>query len=552
MSVIGNEELSEVRFSKNSEMVSVGQGQSSPDPLFVTAAEISSAPEPLRIVLEAVSDPMMSLEDILKSFSAAESASPGCLRSQLVPFSGMTIIFYVGQRLCRAASDPGANEADCIALIDTLVTKYGVDVNVLDGVMKQNVVFYASKCGSLQATQRLAALGADCALKDVHDQTALFYAAREGRSSVVEWLVKEYGCDVNHIDRNGQTALFYSARENQFSTVSLMVEALGADPLIRDIYKKRARGYLKPASHKATYDFLASIEKARDPTTAAHSHRKLFLVRPDEPRGAAAMRLRQHKPYNPYPDLEVEVSAPPPPPPKRQRSSVASSGATTPASTPSVPEKKPEKTTVSRNRSRFRVKAPLGKGGLESFENEFPSIALWVNTSAPPSTPASPPPTNKSVTRPHRPPPAVSAVPQWVSVVSQLLRGPLWRYGPAIIFHKPVLQLPANLGPKYQTVASDPELKLSIDLSLVRKKLEKGKYMRLTEVDNDVRAMFQQAHELIGNPEADLELLTRATEIYYDQQLAGCGLAAVIRQEAEEMARSARDEILHVPDEIVQ
>ena len=106
--------------------------------------------------------------------------------------------------------------------------------------------------------------------------------------------------------------------------------------------------------------------------------------------------------------------------------------------------------------------------------------------------------------------------------------------------------MPANLGPKYQQTANpgEPEKKLAIDLSVIRKKLEKGKYLRLTEIDRDVRSMFSQAYSLVGGPESDLGVLTKATEMYYDQQLAGSGLASVIRQEAEEVARSARMSII--------
>jgi hypothetical protein len=82
-------------------------------------------------------------------------------------------------------------------------------------------------------------------------------------------------------------------------------------------------------------------------------------------------------------------------------------------------------------------------------------------------------------------------------------------------------------------------MKLSIDLSLIRKKLEKGKYLRLTEVDRDVRSMFEQGLVLANGPESPLGLLTKATEVYYDQQLAGSGLAAVLRQEATDLLHAS-------------
>jgi hypothetical protein len=315
---------------------------------------------------------------------------------------------------------------------------------------------------------------------------------------------------------------------------------LGADPLIRDIYKKRARGYLKPSGHKATYDFLTEIERIRDPNVAAHSHRKLFLVRPDEPLGAAAMTLRQHKAYNPYEQDDAIAAASAtmvnPPPPKKQRSNNVS-GSSTPAIRTeriSLPPS-PSLSAAAPGRSRYRVKAPLGKGGLDEFEKQFPDIAVWSDPSKKQATVIVSPLASGKTTfnRPARAPIA-SLTPPWVSVVSQLLRGPLWRYGPATIFHKPVLQMPTNLGPKYAPQPGEPEKKLAIDLSVIRKKLEKGKYLRLTEVDRDVKSMFAQALLLSGGPTTNLGLLTKATEVYYEQQMAGAGLAAVLRQEKEE------------------
>ena len=74
----------------------------------------------------------------------------------------------------------------------------------------------------------------------------------------------------------------------------------------------------------------------------------------------------------------------------------------------------------------------------------------------------------------------------------------------------------------------------------------------MTEIDRDIRAMFSQAYALVGGTESDLGILTKATEVYYEQQLAGCGLAAVVRQEAEDLARAARASVVEMalqPDE---
>ena len=543
----------------------------STDPAALFQAELNSARSELRSLLTLINDLSTSVESIKDEMRRVSAAHPELLKDYLVPFSGISVMFYVGQRLSRTFPVVSSAEKETSELFTLLVNEYGANANGLDVVMKQNVLFYAAKAGSLTCCKTLVSLGCNAGLIDIHNQTALFYAAREGRVEVVDWLVKEGGCLINQLDRNGQTALFYAAREDKLDCVMHMVNSLGADPLIRDIFKKRPRAYLKAPTQKRTFDFLTEVEKARDPS-ASSSSRKLFIIR-NEPLGAAAMTLRQHRPFNPHQaEEEMEVLAPPPPA-KRQRSS----GTTTPASrttsskvdktiekvekvektekpvpsrdvettrksTAASPLQSPVDPTPTNGRSRFRVRAPLGKGGLESFEKSFPDLALWVSGSPQPSPTHQSPTPPKTLTRPGRAPPA-GLTPAWVSVVSLLLRGPLWRYGPATIFHKQMLQLPTNLGPKFQQPPG-PEKKLGIDLSLIRKKLEKGKYVRLTEVDADVRSMFQQALELSGGGESDIGLLTKATEVYYDQQMAGSGLARVLRQEAQDLAQAARNNIL--------
>ena len=510
--------------------------------------EIASSTPILANLLQLLNDPNSSVKDIKAEIIQMKTIEASIVVDYAVPASGLTVMFYVARRLANLAGKSETSSSDSIDLFRTLIRDCGADVNRLDTVMGQNVLFYAAKVGDIDCCKYLLSEGCRSNHMDIHNQTPVFYAAREGKTETVEWLVGAGGCDINQLDRNGQTPLFYAAKEDRFECVMTMVNSLGADPLIRDNYKKRARSYLKSTSQKRTYDFLTEVERARDPSAHA-SHRKLFVVR-NEPVGAAAMTLRQHKPYNPYQqEATLEESAPPAPPPaKRQKSAPVTPSAAPVSKPPSVKPVKSERTSVAPSpiqspapepalaiagRSRFRVRAPLGRGGLEAFEKEFPQFALWTPTGTHPSPSPSTPP--KALNRPARAPP-VSVTPPWISVVSLLLRGPLWRYGPATIFHKPVLQLPSLLGPKYQEQPGAPERKLTIDLSVVRKKLEKGKYQKMGEVDKDIRTMFEQAYSLSGGPDTNIGLLTKATEIYYDQQIAGCGLAGVIRQERDDVS----------------
>ena len=516
----------------------------------------TAAVNPLFVeLLRLLENSTSSTADIIDQLLPLVTSHVDLVRSYIVPSTSLSVLFYIARRLANAPVVTDDLTEGTISLFQILIDEARVDLNECDRVMNQNIFFYVAKSGSLECCKFLKSKGCASNLTDIHHQTPLFYAAREGRDSVIEWLVREGGCNVNHIDRNGQTPLFYAAREDRLECVMNMINTLGADPLIRDIYKKRARSYLKAPNQKRTFDYLAEIEKQRDPS-ANSSHRKLYIVR-DEPVGAAAMTLRQHRPFNPYQKEEDDATPVAPMPAKRQRS-----GASTPAPNPKPvkerseppsrqsrserssvapsPLQSPSDISLPAGRSRFRVKAPLGQGGLDAFEKEFPQFALWGPNQSP--QPSSQPPTPpKALNRPARAPP-VGATPPWVSVASLLLRGPLWRYGPALIFHKSLLQLPSNLGAKYEEESGMPEKKLSIDLSVVRKKLEKGKYPRMTDLDSDIRSMFQQAYELSGGPQTNLGILTKATEIYYNQQLAGCGLAGIIRREAQEPFKPPTDE----------
>ena len=55
-------------------------------------------------------------------------------------------------------------------------------------------------------------------MTDSLNQTALYYAARDGKNNIIEYLI-HHGCNVNHIDTYGQTPIFYASREGNIDTV---------------------------------------------------------------------------------------------------------------------------------------------------------------------------------------------------------------------------------------------------------------------------------------------------------------------------------------------
>lgn len=96
-----------------------------------------------------------------------------------------------------------------------------------------NPIFYASlikeesKC--VKMVEYLIQNGVDAATVDSLNQTALYYACREGKLNLVEILVKQ-GCMVNHTDSNVQTPLFYACREGHLEVVRRLIQAYKADP----------------------------------------------------------------------------------------------------------------------------------------------------------------------------------------------------------------------------------------------------------------------------------------------------------------------------------
>lgn len=64
--------------------------------------------------------------------------------------------------------------------------------------------------------------GANVQNQDIlSNQTALFYAAREGKLEIVKFLV-EQGIDINHTDNKRQSALSYAKKNNKREVVEYL------------------------------------------------------------------------------------------------------------------------------------------------------------------------------------------------------------------------------------------------------------------------------------------------------------------------------------------
>lgn len=97
-------------------------------------------------------------------------------------------------------------------------------------------------------------LGLDPTSTDALTQTPLFYAARERKGEVVEFLVRK-GCLVNHVDMYGQTAVFYAAREGHVDICKLLVK-LGADCDVVDVNGQTVLYYAIKSLDAETVQYL--------------------------------------------------------------------------------------------------------------------------------------------------------------------------------------------------------------------------------------------------------------------------------------------------------
>lgn len=60
--------------------------------------------------------------------------------------------------------------------------------------------------------------------KDSIDQSCFFYACREGKIALMDFLLKQCGSDINEIDFFGQNPIFYAAREGKVDAVKYLIE----------------------------------------------------------------------------------------------------------------------------------------------------------------------------------------------------------------------------------------------------------------------------------------------------------------------------------------
>ena len=147
-----------------------------------------------------------------------------------------------------------------IILIKSTLSKYNIDIKIIiDHENNQNAYFFAAliknDTTALNIFHYLFSLGVNPLFKDKINQTCLYYACREGKLKVCEFLIKQCNLPLNERDIYGQVPIYYAAREGKVDICKLLVDN-GADINIEDLYGQNCLFYAVKHGHFDVVKFL--------------------------------------------------------------------------------------------------------------------------------------------------------------------------------------------------------------------------------------------------------------------------------------------------------
>lgn len=335
-----------------------------------------------------------------------------------------------------------ADELKGDALLELLLG-YGADVTYKDS-LQQSALFYAAKNGRRRQCELLLQAGVQPNDKDTYGQTALYYAAREGSVNVIETLLS-FQADINAVDNLGQTAIFYACREGKFEACKALV-ANGAVINQSDRSRHTPLTWAKRSNNQAVVDFLianGAVDKA--------SKKK------EEPRKKEDRRKPEKK-------LKCQLM---------------------------VVDEHGEKRAVTDQE-------------LADFEAQYPHLAkYWKN----PETLAELDNIDPEIIENSKP---------WEKPAKKLM-SVLWRAPHAWIFHEPVDPVKLNI-PDYFEIVKNP-----MDLGTVKKKLNNNAYESAERFLGDIEQVFTNCR-LYNPPNSDVMFMCDQVANVFAQQVKLLGL----------------------------
>ncbi|KAK2195819.1 bifunctional Ankyrin repeat/Bromodomain-like superfamily/Bromodomain/Ankyrin repeat-containing domain superfamily/Bromodomain [Babesia duncani] len=326
---------------------------------------------------------------------------------------------------------------------------------------------------------------------DLIGQTCLFYAARDGRSKLCEYLAQN-GCAINHADRLGQTCLFYASREGHAETLETLIEC-GADVNITD-------------TNRQTCLFYAARDGRLEAVKLLLKH-KINAGWKDAQR-RTAYSFAKTKGHSEIADLLKNASSEHKPIPKRSLPQMQDRSDAPITNTQSgVPMVTQGQNAQRTKRYRLQYRLPDDKGvwmdaplvKVKEFEIRFPHLATWDK-----SAPFAPANTLRNPT-----------IMQWHSVALNLL-ATLYKQEGGYVFERPVDPKRQNC-PDYYDVIKRP-----ISFSCIKSKVKRNQYESPKEFIDDVQLVFDNCFQY-NKPETWVAGVGRNIEAIFKQQLTQVG-----------------------------
>lgn len=110
-----------------------------------------------------------------------------------------------------------------------LLINHGANPHFKDNY-QQTVLFYVCREGKEKCLDLLLDVGLCLDDEDIYGQTPLFYVAKENRLNIIHKLIEKRGIkdqdlvNANHVDKIAQqTALFYASREGHFEMCKILI-----------------------------------------------------------------------------------------------------------------------------------------------------------------------------------------------------------------------------------------------------------------------------------------------------------------------------------------
>jgi len=296
---------------------------------------------------------------------------------------------------------------------------------------------------------------------DYLKQTALYYACRDGKCTLIKLLV-DNGCHVNNVDTYGQTPLFYAAKNNHLKAVNFMVE-MGGNPDFVDHNHQTPLYYAIKANHYDMCEFL--LQRGANPNNCDKKKVSPFMQ---------AHRAGRQKLCELLSDFGANEQTTGGKKTKKGKEKATPRKQESYSEVEKVhPNKELKRYVLSKYDAQAGVHVPMNKEEIVRFAQTLPDIAKYFND---PKECQDIPMNEFKEGKP--------IYDHWKKAAERILKD-LWNQKDAWIFFEPVDPVSLNI-PDYHNIVKEP-----MDLGTMKSNLKSGFYSSPSVFQHDMGLIFQ-------------------------------------------------------------